>query len=537
MAGAFSNKVRAFRNAVQLGEDANKLKWHFLQQLAALPLQADKTLIAYHEALLFTCAFPASKTIHTLAEKELKRITAFLKTKKTKPALINSGLPFTTYYSCFSHDGTRWLLSQQGPGGCSVRLHSFKDASLELNDVLKLTLPAAERSETTAALPNNKLMDVLQVPVNNRLRFIITELSKLDDQPLIKDHLYESLGTYLHITPRSSRFSISYNRFLPGKAIYYGGPVRSFDHNELLNRPVTKPAALTAAEQKQLVTVIKNAMALTDRETDTVTFMDENSLRYYNLEKGLAVAIYGMTASRQLPYESYVGFTLFANGFPAAYGGAWLFGPLANFGINIFEACRGGGSGFILCQLLRLYRQVFGIRFFEIEPYQFGLDNPDGIKTGAFWFYYKYGFRPLDKKLLKLSFNEKEKLKKNRQYRTPEKTLVRFTGSNMALQLGKHIPVRVADITNRIITLISKTYKSNRIAAEEACAKRFTALTGTVTTSKAEEQVLREVALWASAMRIEDDNRLALLSKMVKTKPADLYAYQDLLLEFYSTQH
>lgn len=96
--------------------------------------------------------------------------------------------------------------------------------------------------------------------------------------------------------------------------------------------------------------------------------MDERSFSLYELERGVTVAIYGMIPERQLPLESYVGFTLFKNGLPAAYGGAWIFGEYANFGINIFESFRGGESGYMMCQLLRVYKQVFNISFLKSKP-------------------------------------------------------------------------------------------------------------------------------------------------------------------------
>lgn len=529
MSNTFGQKVKAFIKAASL--PGTEKKYQCLLQLKITPLAADKYLQRYHDALLFTCAFPSNKKIHRLAESELKRITAFLEKKKNKDAFLNSGMPFTPYHSCFSHDFTHWLLQHRD---CHIRLDQYKDASLDLNDVLKLTLPAPERSETTARLPNDELLDALKVLEKDRLLFLVTELSKLNSQPLIKDHLYESLGVYTRITPHNKQFSVTNNRLLTSTTYYFEEPTRSFDHKELLNRSLNNPATLSEASRKRLITVIKNSMALTDRETDTVTFMEETSLRYYELEQGIAVAIYGMTAARQLPYESYVGYTLLVNGFPVAYGGAWVFGPVANFGINIFEAYRGGGSGYILCQLLRLYRQVFGISCFEIEPYQFGLDNPDGIKTGAFWFYYKYGFRPKDKVLLKLALKEKEKIKTDKNYRTTAKTLVRFTGSNMVLQFGSIKPVQVYDITGKLIQLISKRYKSNTAKAEADAAEKFKTLTGREAANEIEAQVLKEVALWAEAMKIKDEKKLQLLARMVSTKPADLYAYQQLLLEFFT---
>ncbi|NJN64483.1 MAG: hypothetical protein HC882_06110, partial [Acidobacteria bacterium] len=94
----------------------------------------------------------------------------------------------------------------------------------------------------------------------------------------------------------------------------------------------------------------------------TATYIEARSLFVVDLEHGLSVAVYGMFAARQLPLESYLGFTLFKNGLAVAYGGAWLLGPHANFGMNIFEPYRGGESGFMMCQVLRVYRQRFGVR-------------------------------------------------------------------------------------------------------------------------------------------------------------------------------
>lgn len=532
MSAFFSRRVKAFVKALAIsGPEGVQQKMFCLQQLKETPLLAGRSLIVYHDALLFTCAYPANKKIKAMAEADLKRITTFLQKKKTAKALVNSGLPFTPYHSCFSHDCTRWLL--QHPD-CKISLSEFKDAGLELNDVLKLTLPSLLKSETTAGLGNEELMDVLQVSKKNRLSFLINELSKLDGQPFIKDQLFESLGLYSDIVPRTKKFSVSDNRIPVQQTEYRPEPVKSFDHWELFDRPVAAPASLNETARRQLVMVIKNSMALKDRETDTVTYMDERSLRLYHLEQGISIAIYGMVPERQMPLESYIGYTLFANGFPAAYGGAWVFGPVANFGINIFEAFRGAESGLVLCQLLRLYRQLFGIRCFEIEPYQFGLDNLDGIRTGAFWFYFKYGFRPKDKALLKLSLKEKEKIKANKQYRTAAKTLVQFTRSNIELRFDKTKPVQVYDITAKVILLISKKYKSDCVKAEAVCMEKFKTLTNVNAATKDELQVLKEVALWAEAFTIKDERKLKLLSAMVTTKPADVYTYQQLLLEFFA---
>lgn len=48
-----------------------------------------------------------------------------------------------------------------------------------------------------------------------------------------------------------------------------------------------------------------------------------------------------------------------------------------------------------------------------------------------------------------------------------------------------------------------------------------------------EDNVLTEVALWAAAMQIEDQDALLLMRDMIRAKTKDVYAYQTLLLRFF----
>jgi hypothetical protein len=295
-----------------------------------------------------------------------------------------------------------------------------------------------------------------------------------------------------------------------------------------------EPIQLTERRRAELIRVVKLAMVLSDRETDPVTYMDEGTIRLYELDRGISVAIHGMVPSRQLPLESYIGYTLFKNGFPVAYGGAWIFGERADFGINIFEAFRGGESGYIMCQLLRVFRQVFKVSRFEIEPYQFGLDNPDGIATGAFWFYHKHGFRPTDPVLLELAGKEEERRRKRKGYRTSARTLTRFTGSNMALVFSDGMPTGVYDITDKVKHMIRSRYKGNRARAVSESVRNFLARSGATPGGvEVEAPVMEEVALWAEAMRVTKPEQIELLLRMITVKPADPYLYHDLLLQFF----
>jgi hypothetical protein len=273
-------------------------------------------------------------------------------------------------------------------------------------------------------------------------------------------------------------------------------------------------------------------MTLTSRETDPVSYLDERSLRLFDLERGVSVAIFGMTHDRQLALESYVGFAAFKNGMPVSYGGAWVLGERADFGMNIFEPYRGGESGYLMCQLLRVYRQTFGVRYFEVDAQQFGLDNPEGIRSGAFWFYYRYGFRPTDAALERFARREKARLTARAGARSTRRTLLALTGSNVALNFGGGVPQTLADITTRVTQLVTRRYAGDRPAAEQDCINHALAAGVRRPRDRDQRAALAELALCARALGALDQPRARLLNLMVKAKPHDVYEYQRLLTAF-----
>jgi hypothetical protein len=190
----------------------------------------------------------------------------------------------------------------------------------------------------------------------------------------------------------------------------------------------------------------------------------------------------------------------------------------------------------MMCQVLRTYRQLFGVSFFEVDASQFGRDNPEGIASGAFWFYYRHGFRPLERALAGLAARERQLNARRPGRRSSERTLVRLAGSNIALGFGGKPPPHVYTVGARVTRLIARRHGGDRVAAEQHCIREFVARTGSLRLrDAAERRVLAEVALLAAALGIEDARRLGVLRQMVTVKPRDLFGYQRLCLEFFAT--
>lgn len=522
------SQLQAIAN--QFSEDMASQKIELIRLIAKQKLINATQWIAYHEILLFIAAHPDNRQVLRVVHNEMKRISRVVKQKEGSTLFDDSGLPFSAISTRLSHDLMIWLSKHKQ---CKVELESPGKSQFNLNALLSFTLPPLERDETTAGYDTDELLSVLNIHEQGQLEFLLDQFRSLDHVPLVKDHLWEQLGAFFRIRFVHPLFSRSFNR-IDTEIFYQSEIVKKFDHHQLIASPLPDAGVLDAAKRNRIADVVRKSLVLTMRETDPSTYMDESSLRYFELERGISIAIYGMTGLRQLPLQSYIGFTAFKNGYPVAYGGAWVFGRSATFGINIFEAYRGGESGYVMCQLLRVYARSFGLTYIEVEPYQFGLDNPDGIKSGAFWFYYRFGFRSVDKKLDAIATTEVQKIKSKPGYRTSERTLIKFTEDYIALQLGSDIPMKYNDVSTAVKKMIARSYRGVRSHARQDCRQQFLETFSLKTPlTQSEEEALTDIAMMWKAMKWGSESHQELLQQMIVTKPTNPYAYNQLIISLF----
>lgn len=530
---SFDAALAALREvAVRFDAASHDARRAALARLRALPLPRDAALAAYHDSLLFVRAHPADAREAHAVDRELARVAAFLRAGHARqPESWDAvGLPHVTATARYSHDCVRWLSDHPH---VRVSLDSFGEGSLTLNETLRATLPAIERPETGAGLDNLALMRALGVRDDRRLAFLVDQFARLDAQPALKDMLFEALAPYVRIVPRHRLFSRAFNRLTVASLHCHRELVRRVDARAELDRALPAAVNLDGPGRARAVRVLKNTMLLSGRETDPATYLDEASLRIFALERGIAVAIFGMTPERQLPIEVYVGFTLFKNGLPAAYGGAWVFGRRARFGLNVFEPYRGGESSVMMCQILRVYRQVFSVDCFEVEPYMYGLDNPEGIASGAFWYYHRHGFRPVDRGLRALAEREARRIAERPGYRSSRATLVRFTAGNCELNLGARRPPDLTRLLARVTPMIARRFGGDRGRALAQCLADLSArLDQPVPDEPSARAVWLDWALLSAAVRPVTPGQAALMRRVLHTRPADAFAYQHALTEW-----
>jgi hypothetical protein len=513
--------------------EGTRRKLQLLGECSRAALNGARRLQEYHDTLLFLLSYADNHAVYERAENEMHRLTSAIKRKRSlTEQLTGSGIAGTVIQGAYSLTLITWLLREFS----DLSLHSFDEGGVHPKEVLKFNLPEAEFE----LLADEKLNPVKWLEKasgtknrNKILQWLVNSFGEMTCPALIKEQLFESLKLFVEIAPPGSSsqtlFSRSYNSLHVTKHFYHSdGIVKRFDEAGIINKKLPPEKKLSNKERGEIIKTSRVALCLLNRETDPVTYCDNSHIKYFELERGLSIALFSMDKERRMPLESYIGFMMFKNGYPMAYGGAWLFGKRSLIGINIFEAFRGGESAMVFAQLLRCYHMAFGADYFEVEPYQFGKNNPEGIQSGAFWFYYRFGFKPCDSDLYDLSLRESEKIKSIKGYRSPAEILKQFTKSNLFAHFGgaNAVPLNPSALSKFITHKINTSFSGDRRLAQEQAVIKLK--NEKIITGKESESGLLKLALFFAYC--VDTGKLTsaakkLLNKALTAKGANEFEY------------
>ena len=293
--------------------------------------------------------------------------------------------------------------------------------------------------------------------------------------------IYNQLGIFIQWKISDANCSVSFLRGANFPIYYHTKPLdKKVNLQDVIKQKLPAPTKLTDKNKAQIVDAAKMTLFYLYRETEPFTNANKDDITLFQLDKGISIALFGSTADKRYSLEAYIGYLVFKNNIPASYGGGWIFGERSQFGINILEAFRGGESTLIICELLRVYRQYFGATRFVVKPYQFGLQNMEAIKTGAFWFYYKLGFRPENEQLRELALQEEKQKLIDPTYKSEIATLKKYTKSNLALTLSEtSYPNYDSEVLSQKIThYINTQFGGDRQRALTVCFKELKENTG-----------------------------------------------------------
>ena len=205
---------------------------------------------------------------------------------------------------------------------------------------------------------------------------------------------------------------------------------------EELSSPPLPVRKLPRREGNEILDMVRDALTVRYRELYGTTRGDPKSVVEADVGRGVHIYLWGLPPDRRLPLRAYhAGITL-KNGVPINYiEGISLF-EWMEVGFNTFYAFRDGETAWIYSKVLHLLHQLTKVTCFSVYPYQLGDHNEEAIKSGAFWFYRKLGFRPGRPELLAMTQREEAKIASDPGYRTSARILRKLATAHVFYEFG-----------------------------------------------------------------------------------------------------
>jgi hypothetical protein len=413
-----------------------------LTGLAARSIADPSRLLRFHEALLFLRAYPDDRALLARVDQALEAFAGRVAALRRPDRLDETGLAGTAIYCPLSYAAACWLTARFP---AQVEL-DWDDADSEerLAALLpRLSGPAAEDALVEVGVPVRAWLTAAKAGDGR------SDLAWLLDR-LGRDPAGEPL--YDAAAPRT-RWALGRTEGSRTRARVEGP--RVFFHRGRLGRwrgPLARrlPGARVPVrhavprEAVRLLDAARAAVLVRYREVHAFNFADPAAVLVADAGRGLQIAWFGVRPDRRLPLRAHFGYLLLKNGVPVGYGDASLLFDWVEVAFNVFATFRRGESAFAFVRLLAFLAQRFRVRVFRLSPYQLGRANEEAIASGAFWFYYKLGFRPTRPDLARLARREAARIAARPGYRSAAPVLRQLAQGVMLTGRGPVAPTVAA---------------------------------------------------------------------------------------------
>ena len=395
-------------------------------------------LARLHQRLCFERAFPRSLSEQSQARSRLHvfedRVAALPKAEREK--MWDSGIAGAPIHYRFSFDVARWL-AKRGPGQVTIDWRDIDDTT-RLDELLRHLLQPAEDEYFDSGYITSEdwLTAAARKSGGTDFDWLLAQMGDKRHRSFWRQ-LYDAADVPLIWNLTGSKYSKSRNVCTVDSIETREDGMRGRPRNvkKAIEEPLESIEKLSPRNGARLVDVAMASLAARHRETYHFNYASPHEVYLADVGAGVSVAVFGLLPEYRFPLECTMGFLLLSNGAPIGYGGSSVLFRQVNTGINIFDEYRGSEAAFLWTQVMRVYHALVGCTRFIANPYQFGGDNSEGLRSGAFWFYYRLGYRPVLDDVRKMAAREAARMRRNRKYRSDLKTLRQLASCDMHLLL------------------------------------------------------------------------------------------------------
>jgi hypothetical protein len=411
---------------------------------------------------LFLRAFPQSRKVAHLADDLLTGIAHQVERLQASGTEMErfddeefSGIAGTTISDNFTYDVARWL-AQCYRQQLTVEWN-FEEQSRQMAVTLPTLIPLLGDDSLVEA--DTPFFDWMANAAGGATKILPWLLQCIADTPLPsleRTSLYDSLAVNVLWKLGNSAASRTRARRKVSRVFYHRQPLLRRNQVSLGDEMDSSPLLVRRLSRRQgedVLDMTRTALTVRYRELYGTTRGDPKQVLEADVGRGVQIFLWGLPPERRLPLRAYhAGLTL-KNGVPINYiEGISLF-EWMEVGFNTFYAFRDGETAWIYSRVLHFLHQLAGVTCFSIYPYQLGHENEEAIKSGAFWFYRKLGFRPGRAELLAITTREEARMRRDPAHRTSSRILRKLAAEHVFYEFGKEPPGQWDTFSTRRIGL------------------------------------------------------------------------------------
>ena len=433
---------------LQFGASSTRTIERLLTRLRKQTIDDADTLMRLHETLLFLRAYPQSQRTLQQTELTLRQFPRCIQTAAAVPIDLDaldhpemSGIAGRMVIDTFSYFIVRDLVRRY-PRQVEFHWDWFEDEN-RIGETWPRFMPLLE--EDTFVEANIPYRAWLQGARGKtpELNWLIERFNRLPLSDAAKAELFDSQKLYVEWTPAFSSTRTGMRlpaKLRSGPIFYHREPLLQRRDVSLVNELLKPPPQLQKLSRDDGEIILELARdASTTRYRELYGFTHGDAARVLKVELGRGVDLFvmGLPRSKRLPLRAYHSAMIFKNHIPIGYFEGLSLCERMESGFNLYYTFREGETAWLYVNILKVMRHLLGVTAFSLDPYQIGYENEEGIESGAFWFYRKLGFRPTDRRLLKVVQQEETKIGKRKEYRTSAATLLKLARSSMIFELDR----------------------------------------------------------------------------------------------------
>ena len=466
------------------GGAAARRKLELIERLEATRLRTARQVRQLHEALCFLRAYPDDAAVLARVEEMLAGFDQRPDLRRHRRALANSGITGTAIHIPFFAQAAIWVTERWGDR-LTIDWKEFPETDRLEEYLERFALFCETPGLDELSLSAREWIAHMKGPTETDAAFLVRCFRALRLDPRLHEMLFDALDPPFILSPGPDTPARTRLKFRQATVQWQTGPLQHERPSlvEELERPPLSVRAATRAEARQLIHLARSMMVSMDRDLDAFSYASEEDVQIADCGRNLVFAFIGFAFDRRLMFEAVYGFLALKNGVPLGYGTvATLFGS-SELAYNVSETFRGGEGAHVFGRLLACTRHLFGSDAFSLSPYQIGDDNPEAVKSGAWWFYQKLGFRARDAGVLRLMRRELRLARRSPGHRSSARTLRKLATRPVFFHAaGRRDDVLgllpLGNVGLHVTRFLAERYGSNRRRADRELAAQVARLLG-----------------------------------------------------------